>query len=162
MGNPPTLVQNRAAMAESGSDDRAQEIAALFSLDYKSLHRIAYCIVDTRCHRHTDDRAPGSSQAPATRIDPCMSGFRLPTEREDRWASVPAAFCKKGNTQTILLFSFASEDDRRLWIRRGRRTQFSLPGRTVIVTGDTWEMHFTDSALARKVATELKGRIVDQ
>lgn len=45
MGNPPTLVQNRAAMAESGSDDRAQEIAALFSRDYKSLHRIAYVFV---------------------------------------------------------------------------------------------------------------------
>jgi RNA polymerase sigma-70 factor (sigma-E family) len=45
MGNPPLLVQNRAAMAESGSDDRAQEIAALFSRDYESLHRIAYVFV---------------------------------------------------------------------------------------------------------------------
>jgi hypothetical protein len=48
------------------------------------------------------------------------------------------------------------------WIQRGRSTQFSLPGRTVIVTGDTWEMHFMDAALAQKVATELQGRIVDQ
>jgi hypothetical protein len=79
------------------------------------------------------------------------------------------AFCKRGNTRTILLFSFANQCDRRLWIRRGRPTQFSLPGRTVIVTGDTWEMHFdtlemqfTDTALAQKVATELQGRIVDQ
>jgi len=79
------------------------------------------------------------------------------------------AFCKRGNIQTILLFSFATEGDRRLWIQRGRPTQFSLPGKTVIVTGDTWEMHFDtlelrfmDSALAQKVATELQGRIVDQ
>ena len=79
------------------------------------------------------------------------------------------AFCKRGNIQTILVFSFATEGDRRLWIRRGRRTQFSFPGRTVVVTGDTWEMHFDrmemqfmDSALAQKVATELDGRIVDQ
>jgi RNA polymerase sigma-70 factor (sigma-E family) len=45
MGNPRTLVQNRAAIAESGSDDRAQEIAALFSRDYMSLHRIAFVFV---------------------------------------------------------------------------------------------------------------------
>jgi DNA-directed RNA polymerase specialized sigma24 family protein len=32
-------------MAESGSDERAQEIAALFSREYKSLHRIAYVFV---------------------------------------------------------------------------------------------------------------------
>jgi RNA polymerase sigma-70 factor (sigma-E family) len=45
MGNPPLVVQDRATMAESGSDDRAQEIAALFSRDYESLHRIAYVFV---------------------------------------------------------------------------------------------------------------------
>jgi hypothetical protein len=71
-------------------------------------------------------------------------------------------FCKRANTHTIPLFSFATEGDRRAWIQRGRSTQFSLPGRTVIVTGDTWEMHFMDAALAQKVATELQGRIVDQ
>ena len=32
-------------MAESGSDDRAQQIAALFGRDYESLHRIAYVFV---------------------------------------------------------------------------------------------------------------------
>jgi RNA polymerase sigma-70 factor (sigma-E family) len=45
MGNPPLVVQDRATMAESGSDDRAQEIAALFSREYESLHRIAYVFV---------------------------------------------------------------------------------------------------------------------
>ena len=45
MGNPPLVVQDGKTMAESGSEDRAQEIAALFSRDYESLHRIAYVFV---------------------------------------------------------------------------------------------------------------------
>ena len=72
------------------------------------------------------------------------------------------AFCGKGANHTVLLFSFVTEGDRRAWIERGRRTQFSLPGEITIVTGDTWEMHFIDAELAQETATELEGRIVDQ
>lgn len=72
------------------------------------------------------------------------------------------AYCRNAEAdQTVLIFSFATEDNRRAWIQKGRRTQFSLPGTISIVTGDTWEMHFIDSELAQEVATELDGRVVE-
>jgi hypothetical protein len=74
----------------------------------------------------------------------------------------PAYCSNRQSRKTVLLFSFATEGDRRLWIQSGRRSQFSLRGRTVIVTGDTWEMHFRNTKLAQEIATELQGHIVDQ
>lgn len=70
------------------------------------------------------------------------------------------AYCKSPHRKMVLVFSFASEGDRRAWIQKGRRTQFSLPGKITIVTGDTWEMHFIDDELAQETANQLDGRIV--
>jgi len=70
------------------------------------------------------------------------------------------AYCKSPHRQTVLIFSFETEEDRRAWIQKGRRTQFSLHGKITIVTGDTWEIHFIHSELAQEIATELDGRIV--
>jgi hypothetical protein len=72
------------------------------------------------------------------------------------------AFCSNSHSRhTVLLFSFARERDKKAWIRKGRRSQFSLPGETSIVTGDTWEIHFIDATLAQEVANELQGRIAE-
>jgi len=45
------------------------------------------------------------------------------------------AFCNDGNRRTILLFSFATEEDRQAWADDGRQSEFSLGKRSRIIVG---------------------------
>jgi hypothetical protein len=69
------------------------------------------------------------------------------------------AFCNDG-TQRILLFSFATEEDRRAWADGGRESEFSLTRRGPIVVGPTWEAHVIDANLAREVAAKLEAEAI--
>lgn len=93
-------------------------------------------------------------------VRPACRSFDFQTMESIRGRRYRPAYCKNSKKQTVLVFSFATEGDRRTWTRKGRRTRFSLPEEKSIVTGDTWEMHFTNPGLAQEVSDELEGRVV--
>ena len=93
-------------------------------------------------------------------VRPACRSFDLQLKEKIEERLYRPAYCKNHRRQTILVFSFATEADRRAWIQKGRHSQFSLEDEKSIVTGDTWEMHFTNPKLAREVANELAGRVV--
>lgn len=76
------------------------------------------------------------------------------------------AFCNDGDKETILLFSFATEEERQAWVDGGRESEFTLSRPNSIVVGLTWEAHvvggrlhdFSDFAL--EVAARLEGELI--
>jgi hypothetical protein len=94
-------------------------------------------------------------------VRPVCRSYDFQLEEKIQGRKYRPAYCKSPHRQMVLIFSFATEGDRRAWKQKGRRTQFSLPGKITIVTGDTWEMHFIDDELAQEIATELDGRVVE-
>ena len=70
------------------------------------------------------------------------------------------AYCNDGIKRTILLFSFATEEDREAWADAGRPSEFSLAKRPSIVVGRTWEAHVIGADLARQIGEKLDGEVI--
>lgn len=90
---------------------------------------------------------------------PCRSfDFQLKEEIEGHLYR--PAYCKDQTQNTVLLFSFATKEDRQAWVDAGRPSKFSLKKGSPIVVGLTWEAHAIDLQLARKVGEKLEGEVI--
>lgn len=91
----------------------------------------------------------------------CKKNFDFQLVEEIEGHAYRPAYCRdEGQEATILLFSFATEEDRRAWADAGRESDFSLARSGPIVIGPTWEAHVIDANLAREVSAKLEAEAI--
>lgn len=127
----------------------------------------------------TPSSSPSPDPDPSERLDvdaqmgelieavgaPCRN-FDFQSMEEFEGNPYRPAFCNDGDKETILLFSFATEEERQAWVDGGRESEFTLSRPNSIVVGLTWEAHvvggrlhdFSDFAL--EVAARLEGELI--
>ncbi|MGH2703080.1 MAG: hypothetical protein ACRDJ2_15065 [Actinomycetota bacterium] len=90
---------------------------------------------------------------------PC-NNFDVQSKEEVEGNLYRPAYCDDRSETTVLLFSFATMEDREAWADAGRPSEFSIGKRPSIVVGLTWEAHVIGADLARRLGEKLDGEVI--